>query len=83
MDNAARSLDTSTRRRIEYEQGLVESAIAMVAAGGSRRVTVAGIRFGEELLAEATRVARHSGVALRPLWNLGDGACDIVVEASE
>ena len=81
MDNAARSVDTSTRHRIDYERDLVESAIAMVATGGSRRVTVASIRFGEELLAEASSLARGRGVRVRPVWGLGDGACDIVVEA--
>lgn len=83
MDNAAGSVGTSTRRRIEYERDLVEGAIAMVAVGGSRRVTVAGIRFGEELLPEATSLGRGRGVVVRPLWSLGDGACDIVVEARE
>ena len=50
---------------------------------GPRRVTVAGIRFGEELLPEATRLARATGVEVRPVWGLGDAGCDIVVEAGE
>jgi hypothetical protein len=83
MENAASSVDASTRHRIDYERDLIENAIAMVAAGGSRRVTVASIRFGEELLAEAASLARGRGVRIRPLWGLGDGACDIVVEADD
>jgi hypothetical protein len=83
MEKAAASIDTSTRHRIDYERDLVESAISMVATGGSRRVTVASIRFGEQLLAEATALARGRRVRVRPVWGLGDGACDIVVEADD
>jgi hypothetical protein len=83
MDTDPAGVTASTQRRIEYEQDLVENAIGMVAAGGSRRVTVAGIRFGEELLPEATKLAGVMGVVVRPVWGLGDAGCDIVVEASE
>lgn len=81
MKDVADSLDVSTRRKIDYERNLVESAIAMVAAGGSARVTVASIRYGEELLPEALELARGKGVIVRPIWGLGDGVCDLVVEA--
>ena len=45
------------------------------------RVTVAGLRFGEQLLAPARRQARQAGVRIRPLWATGDEGLDIAVEA--
>jgi hypothetical protein len=82
MNNTGNRVEASTRHQIDYERDLVESAIAMVATGGSTRVTVAGIRYGEELLGEATKLAQAKGVTVRPLWGLGDGMVDIVVEAA-
>ncbi len=69
-------------RRFESEFGIVHDAIAMVAAGGSRRVTVAGLTFGRELLFEASTLAREHQVALYPLVPLGGPGCDILVEAA-
>jgi hypothetical protein len=60
--------------------GLVSEAIAMVARGGSRRVVVGGLRFGEELLAPAGRLAAEAGVRLVPLWMPDDAGADIAVE---
>ncbi len=83
MNNAPGGVEAETRRRLDQERSLVESAIAMVAARGSTRVTVAGIRFGEELLPDAERLTRGKGVKVHPIWGLGDGVCDIVVEADD
>jgi hypothetical protein len=69
-------------RRFGNEFGIVYDAIAMVAAGGSRRVTVAGLTFGRELLFEAGAIARENGVSLYPLVPLGGAGCDILVEAA-
>ncbi len=63
------------------EEEIVRDAIAMVASGGSQRVTVAGLTFGRQLLAEATEFASTYGVVLCPLIAAGSG-CDIVVEAA-
>jgi hypothetical protein len=76
-DDAARE-----ERRFENEFGIVHDAIAMVAAGGSRRVTVAGLTFGKELLSEASDLARECRVTLHALVPLGGPGCDIVVEAT-
>jgi hypothetical protein len=70
-----------TEGQIARELEMVRSAIAMVVAHAAPRVTVAGIRFGEEILPEARPYARAQGVEVRPLWHIDDTGCDIVVEA--
>jgi hypothetical protein len=67
-------------RTLEYEMTLVREAIAMVASGGSRRVTLGGLRFGEVLIPPARGLAAEAGVRLVPLWAPGDGGTDIAVE---
>ncbi len=71
----------AARRAIERELDLVNGAIELVASGGSRRVTVAGLRFGEQLLAEMEPFARACRVNLRSLWTPNGPTCDIAVEA--
>lgn len=70
-------------RTLEHEMTLVREAIAMVAGGGSRRVVVGGLRFGEELLEPAGRLATEAGVRLVPLWMPDDAGADIAVERIE
>ena len=67
-------------RSLEREMNLVREAIAMVAGGGSPRVTVAGLRFGERLLGTARGAAADAGVRLVPLWMPDDAGADIAVE---
>lgn len=74
--------DAQKERRFANEYGIVRDAIAMVAAGGSRRITVAGLTFGRELLFEASPLARENQVALYPLVPVGGPGCDILVEAA-
>jgi hypothetical protein len=62
------------------ETRLVREAIAMVAAGASPRVVVAGIRYGEALLDDARRMALEAGVRVNPIWRQDDQGADIVVE---
>lgn len=59
---------------------LVRDAIAMVAGGGSPRVVVAGLRFGEALLASGRQLATAAGVRLVPLWMPDDAGADIAIE---
>ena len=64
----------ATEGQIARELEMVRGAIAMVAAREASRVTVAGIRFGEEILPEAgapRRIGRCRGarsVAHRRQW---------------
>jgi hypothetical protein len=69
-------------RRFANEFEIVRDAIAMVAAGGSRRITLAGLTFGRELLFEASALAHENQVVLYPLVPLGGPGCDILVEAA-
>ncbi|HYL41588.1 MAG TPA: hypothetical protein VET90_09785 [Candidatus Binatus sp.] len=64
---------------LERELQLVRDAIAMVAAGGSPRVTVAGIRFGDNILEQAHRWAVEAGVRIEPLWRTDESGVDIAV----
>lgn len=59
---------------------LVREAISMVASGGSPRVVVGGLRFGEDLLAPARDLAAESGVRVVPLWMPDDAGADIAIE---
>ncbi len=80
--NATGKLDqTVARRAIERELDLVNGAIELVASGGSRRVIVAGLRFGEQLLSQIEPFARTSRVNVRSLWSPNGPHCDIAIEA--
>jgi hypothetical protein len=57
---------------------LVESAVALIANGGARRVTLV-LPHADRVLPDAQASARARGVVVRALWR-ADGACDIVVE---
>lgn len=59
---------------------LICEAIAMVAWGGSPRVVLAGLRFGEVLLYPARLLAHDAGVELSALRRLDVAGSDILVE---
>ena len=60
--------------------GMVRSAIDMVAEDRSPRVTVGGLRFGEELIEAAAGYAAQAGVRLVPIYTSDERGADIVVE---
>ena len=64
----------------EHQLDLVHSAIALLATGGARRVTLVNVVLAEDTLREARTVARGSGMLLRVAPN--GIASDITVEAS-
>jgi hypothetical protein len=66
---------------IDRELDLVESAIDFVLSGASRRVTVAGLRFGRQILAAPTIDRFRGRVRLEPLWRFDGSGCDITVLA--
>ena len=65
---------------IEHELSLVREAIAVVGTGQFRSVTVAGLRFGTELLPRARTVAAGRGLIVRPLFHADEHGADLVVE---
>jgi hypothetical protein len=66
--------------QFDHELNLVESSIALVAAGAARRVTINQLRFGEQILPMAQSSAREHGLVARALWHVQDDGCDIAVE---
>jgi hypothetical protein len=68
---------------LEREMELVRSAITMVAAGRTRRITLAGVRFADELLEPARAIALRAGVRIVPIWTADDAGLDIAVERIE
>ena len=61
----------------------MREAIALVASGGSARVVVAGIRFGEPLLTQAEAMARGRHVRVVPLWMPDDAGADLAIERDD
>jgi hypothetical protein len=80
MDHRRDQSEARVGRTLEHEMDLVREAIAMVASGGSRRVVIGGLHFGEALLIPAGGLAREVGVRLVPLWMPDDAGADIAVE---
>jgi hypothetical protein len=64
----------------ERELRLAQEAIAMVACGATRRVVIAGIRHGDDILESARRIGLASGVRVNPLRQLDTDAADLVIE---
>lgn len=54
------------------------SAIALVASGTATRVTVAGLRFGEQVVARLGAEAASVGVRLEPVFWDDDAGCDVI-----
>ena len=82
MEARAETLDaTETRSTIDHEVELVDSAIDFVLAGGAARVTLAGLRFGREILSRPSNLRFAGRVRLEPLWRFDSAGCDIAVLA--
>jgi len=65
---------------LEHEFDLIRSAVALLAAGGARRVTLVGLPLDGQALREAGSLVRASGMSMRAVAS--HGGCDITVEAS-
>ena len=61
------------------EEGIVRNAIEKAASSGAVSVTVAGLRFGDQLLRTAKALAREHGVEVEPLWTADESGLDIRV----
>ena len=68
-----------TRRRLTSEVAEIEGAIEMVASGSASRVTLAGLKFGEQLAGRFRAEAQSKGVALDPIPFPEDAGCDLIV----
>jgi hypothetical protein len=70
-----------TALALTSELASIRAAIELVASGRVTRVALAGLRLVEVLLPEAERYAGRRRVRVRPLWPMGDGPVDLVIEA--
>jgi hypothetical protein len=69
-----------TERTLDHELDLIRGAIALVALGDAPRVGLAGLRFGEQLLERANRMAAEAGVRIVPNWTSDEGGGGLTVE---
>jgi hypothetical protein len=76
---SAASDSEETRRRLTSEVAEIEGAIEMVASGNASRVTVAGLKFGEQLAQRFQAEAASKGVTLDPIPFPEDAGCDLIV----
>ena len=65
---------------LEREYGLVAEAILLVAHGGSHRVTVAGLRYGDQVVDACRPLAAARRVRLLPLPTVSGHGPDVAVE---
>jgi hypothetical protein len=68
-----------THRRLTSEVAEVEGAIAMVASNSASRITLAGLKFGEEIAQRFAADALARGVVLQPIPFPEDAGCDLIV----
>lgn len=82
VSGAAGALDLpqDSAAGLEHEFDLVRSAVALLAAGGARRITLVGLPLDSQALREIGSLVRSSGMSMRAVK--GTAACDITVEAS-
>ena len=79
VDRAHLLPDVPIGPALDIEMQLLSEAIALVSRGGSPRVVVSGIRFGDALIERQRDLASKGGVRLVPLRKPDTGA-DIAVE---
>ncbi len=57
----------------------VESAITLVASGSASRITLTGMRFGEQVARRFRAEAAAKGLRLEPIPWPEDAGCDLIV----
>jgi hypothetical protein len=65
---------------LEREFDLIRGAIALLATGGARRVTLVGLPLDHDALRQVDSLVRATGMVMRAVK--GHVGCDITVEAS-
>ncbi|MGD0123648.1 MAG: hypothetical protein ABSC46_13985 [Candidatus Limnocylindrales bacterium] len=68
-----------TRRRLTSEVAEVEGAMELVASGAASRITLSGLRFGEQLAQRFRHEAHSRGLRLEPILWPEDTGCDLIV----
>jgi hypothetical protein len=80
MNGTAEHIDASVAKTLTAELGLIREAVLLVASGHSKRVFVAGLTFGEDLLPSARALAAEHGVNVQPRWATDEVGASLVVE---
>jgi hypothetical protein len=82
MSGAAGALDLPQEgpQDLEHEFDLVRSAVALIAGGGARRVTLVGLPLDTQALRDVGSLIRANGMSMRVMT--GHLGCDITIEAS-
>ena len=70
-------------RVLQRESRIVREAIALVASGGARRVVIAGLRFGDEVIDPAQGAALEVGLRIQALGRTADDGIDLAIEPIE
>jgi hypothetical protein len=78
-DDRASADPLETQRRLASEVTEVESAIALVASGSASRITLSGLKFGEQVAKHFHAEATARGVTLEPILWPEDAGCDLIV----
>ena len=68
---------------LAHELTIMRSSIAMVRSGASPRVTLAGLQFGQELLAASAALLTDAEVQVVPVWTASERLTDLIVERSD
>jgi hypothetical protein len=76
----ALELPRDNARKLEHEFDLIRSAVALLADGGARRVTLVAMSMDEAALREAGFLVRTSGMVMRA--EKGQAGVDVTIEAS-
>jgi hypothetical protein len=75
----AADLSRASALNEEHQLDLIRSAVALLAAGGVRRVTLISLTLDSQSLSEVGSLVRSNGMAMRVVP--GHIGCDITVEA--
>jgi hypothetical protein len=74
----------ATTARLRSELSDLEAAIELVGSGAADRITLSGLRFGEQLLARFASAAAEAGLVLEPImWPADEGANIMVRRTKE
>jgi hypothetical protein len=80
MGHSIEGADGPVASTLEHEFDLVRSAIALVASGGASSVSLGSLRFGEELIEPASRIALASRVRITPLWSADEAGAGLAFD---
>jgi len=83
MKTSMATRDAVARRTVDRELAIVHGAIALVAEGGSSRVTCGGLRFGSQILAGAQAAGHDCGVRVSALWSLDERVSALAIERAD